>query len=113
MFRPERMAKISVTGSRAVMPDVIETLHELGLVHLSDYDGSWDGFDNGDPIEGAEEASEKLVTVRALESTLDVTADDVTPQSTLPDDWETKLAELRDRVNELDDEGSALRDERR
>ncbi|AGB17163.1 archaeal/vacuolar-type H+-ATPase subunit I [Halovivax ruber XH-70] len=113
MFRPERMAKVSVTGARAVMPDVIETLHELGLVHLSDYDGSWDGFDNGDPIEGAEEASEKLVTVRALESTLDVTAEDVAPQPTLPDDWETRLADLRDRVNELDDEGSALRDERR
>jgi V/A-type H+-transporting ATPase subunit I len=60
------MSKVSVTGSRAVMRDVIETVHELNLVHLSDYDGSWEGFDNGDPIEGSDRASEKLVTVRSL-----------------------------------------------
>jgi len=67
MLRPERMSKVSVTGSRGVMPTVIETVHELNLVHLSDYDGSWEGFDNGDPMAGAEGSSEKLVTVRALE----------------------------------------------
>src|SRR6056297_60573 len=113
MFRPEQMAKVSMTGSRAVMPDVIETLHDLGLVHLSDYDGSWAGFENGDPIEGADETSEKLVTVRALESTLDVSSDEVEPQSTLPEDWEERLEDLRVRVNELDDERSAIREERR
>jgi len=43
MLRPERMSKVSVTGSRGVMPTVIETVHELNLVHLSDYDGSWEG----------------------------------------------------------------------
>ncbi|WP_254864037.1 V-type ATP synthase subunit I [Halovivax gelatinilyticus] len=113
MLRPEQMAKVSVTGSRAVMPDVIETLHELGLVHLSDYDGSWDGFDNGNPIEGADAASEKLVTVRALESTLGVDPDEVDPQETLADDWEERLEQLRVRVNDLDDERSETREELR
>ena len=79
MLRPERMAKVSVTGSRRVMEPVIEAVHELGLVHLSDYDGSWAGFDNGNPIAGADEVSEKLVTVRALESTLDLSRDDHDP----------------------------------
>ncbi|MFC3957698.1 V-type ATP synthase subunit I [Halovivax cerinus] len=110
MFRPEQMAKVSVTGSRAVMPAVIETVHDLGLVHLSDYDGSWSGFENGDPIEGADATSEKLVTVRALESTLDVDPDEVDPQATLPDDWEDRLEALRVRVNDLDDERGETRD---
>jgi V/A-type H+-transporting ATPase subunit I len=58
MLRPERMSRVSVTGSKGVMTETIETLHELRLVHLSDYDGAWEGFDNGNPMEGGDEASE-------------------------------------------------------
>ena len=112
MLRPERMSKVSVTGSRGVMPTVIETVHGLGLVHLSDYDGSWEAFDNGDPIEGAEEASEKLVTVRALESTLGLSADEAEPGH-LEDGWENRLEEIRTRVNELDDRRVEINDELR
>ena len=112
MLRPERMAKVSVTGSRRVMEPVIEAVHELGLVHLSDYDGSWAGFDNGNPIAGADEVSEKLVTVRALESTLDLSRDDHDP-GRLEAGWEERLEEIRVRINELDDERSELREELR
>ena len=114
MLRPEKMSKVSVTGSMGVMPTVIETVHELSLVHLSDYDGSWEGFDNGDPIEGAETASEKLVTVRALESALELSETDVEPESgRLGDDWEDRLEEIRTRINELDDRRSEVTDELR
>ncbi|WP_255193532.1 V-type ATP synthase subunit I [Natronobeatus ordinarius] len=112
MLRPERMSKVSVTGSKGVMPTVIETIHELNLVHLSDYDGTWEGFDNGNPIEGADEVSEKLVTVRALESTLDLDPDDAVP-GRLEDDWEARLEGIRTRVNELDDERSEIREQLR
>lgn len=114
MLRPERMSKVSVTGSRGVMSPVIETIHGLNLVHLSDYDGSWEGFDNGDPIEGAESASEKLVTVRALESTLDLSVDDVDPDpGALEDGWEDRLESIRTRINELDDRRNEINDELR
>ncbi|QSX01133.1 V-type ATP synthase subunit I [Haloterrigena alkaliphila] len=106
------MSKVSVTGSKGVMPAVIETVHELNLVHLSDYDGSWQGFDNGEPIEGADRGSEKLVTVRALESTLEL-SDTGAEQGTLEDGWEDRLEEIRTRVNELDDRRSEVNDELR
>ncbi len=112
MLRPERMSKVSVAGSRGVMPTVIETIHELSLVHLSDYDGSWEAFDNGNPIEGAEEASEKLVTVRALESTLGLSADEADPGA-LTSGWEDRLEEIRTRINELDDRQTEINDELR
>ncbi|WP_306053819.1 V-type ATP synthase subunit I [Natronococcus wangiae] len=112
MLRPERMSKVSVTGSKGVMPAVIETIHELNLVHLSDYDGSWQGFDNGNPIEGAENASEKLVTVRALESALELSEEDTAP-GTIDDDWEQRLERIRTRINELDDRRSEVRDDLR
>ncbi|MFC4439440.1 MULTISPECIES: V-type ATP synthase subunit I [Natrialbaceae] len=112
MLRPERMSKVSVTGSKGVMPAVIERIHELNLVHLSDYDGSWQGFDNGNPIEGAENASEKLVTVRALESALELSEEDTAP-GTIDDDWEQRLERIRTKINGLDDRRSEVRDDLR
>ena len=113
-LRPKRMSRVSVTGSRRVLEETIETVHELNLVHLTDYDGSWDGFDPGDPIEGAEDAASKLVTVRALESTLDISEEDAGRTRIIDDDeLDAELEETRERVNELDDRRSELRNELR
>ncbi|WP_115864680.1 V-type ATP synthase subunit I [Halorussus litoreus] len=109
MLRPERMSKVSVTGSRAVMDDVIEAVHELNLVHLSDYDGSWNGFEPGDPIEGADTASEKLVTVRSLESILDLDEEDAGPSRIVTEDeLDEELESVRTEVNELEDRRTDL-----
>ncbi|MFB6302389.1 MAG: V-type ATP synthase subunit I [Haloferacaceae archaeon] len=113
MLRPERMSKVSVTGSKRVMADVIEATHELNLLHVTEYDGSWAGFEPGDPERRAEDASDKLVTVRSLESILDVDEGDAGPGRRVLDDekLEAELADVRDRVNELDDRRDELRDE--
>ncbi|WP_058984275.1 V-type ATP synthase subunit I [Halobacterium sp. CBA1132] len=114
MLRPERMSKVSVTGSKRVIDDVIETIHDLNLVHLSDYDGDIEGFDNGNPMEGADDASEKLVTVRSLQSTLDVDEADAGPTRIVTDEaLETELEEIRVEVNDLDDRYGELEDELR
>ncbi|WP_129114385.1 V-type ATP synthase subunit I [Halegenticoccus tardaugens] len=114
MLRPEQMSKVSVTGSKAVMADVIETVHQLNLLHVSDYDGSWDGFSPGDPVAGAETASDRLVTVRSIESILDVDDDDAGPARIVTDDaLEAELASVRAQVNELDDRRDELRSELR
>jgi V/A-type H+-transporting ATPase subunit I len=114
MLRPERMSKVSVTGSKAVMDDVVEAAHGLHLVHLSKYNDSWDGFRNGDPAEGADAASEKLVTVRSLESILDVEPEDAGPSRIVTDEaLEMELEEIRTEANRLDDERSELEDELR
>jgi len=109
MLRPKQMSRVSVTGSKAVMDDVIEAIHDLHLVHLSDYDGRWEGFDNGNPIEGADEASEKLVTVRALEDILGVEADDAGPSRIVTDETlEDELESIRTEANDLDDQRTDL-----
>jgi len=106
------MSRVSVTGSKRVMDDAIEAVHELNLVHVTDYDGSWEGFSPGDPVEGAEEAASKLVTVRALESTLGITEADAGRTRIIDDDeLEDELEDVRTRVNELDDRHSELRSE--
>jgi Archaeal/vacuolar-type H+-ATPase subunit I len=109
MLRPEQMSKVSVTGSKRVIDDVIEAVHGLNLLDLSDYDGSWESFEGGRSLEGADEINEKLVTVRALESSLDI-GDDDGGQTRIVDreELDAELPELRDRINERDDERSEL-----
>ena len=114
MLRPERMSKVSVTGAKSVMPTTVEAVHELNLLHLSDYDGSWAGFDNGSPTAGAEEASEKLITIRSLKSTLGLSGDEEFPPEEIDEgELETRLEEIRADVTELDDHRSELRENRR
>ncbi len=96
------------------MEDVIETVHDLSLLHVTNYDGSWDGFEPGDPIEGADAAAEKLVTVRALKSTLGVSREDAGPAYIDDDeDISRELEDIRTEVNALDDRRSELEDELR
>ena len=112
MLRPEQMSKVSVTGSKGVMDDVVETVHDCNLLHVTEYDGSWDGFQPGNPIDGAETASEKLVTVRSIESILDVDAEDAGPTRIVTDEaLEEELGEIRDRVNDLEDRRDEIRTE--
>jgi len=114
MLRPKRMSKVSVTGSKAVMDDVIETVHDLHLVHFTDYDGRWEGFDNGDPMAGGDEASEKLVTVRSLKSILGVEPEDAGPSRIVTDETlDTELEEVRTEANDLDDERTDIESELR
>jgi len=114
MLRPERMSRVSVTGSKQVLEDVIEAVHDLRLLHVTEYDGSWEGFEPGDPLEGGDEASNKLVTVRALESILDVEAEDAGPTQLVTDEAiDEELEEIRQEVNELDDRRNELREELR
>ncbi len=115
MLRPERMSRVSVTGSKRVIDDVIETVHDLQLLHVTEYDGSWEGFEPGDPQTGADEASEKLVTVRSLKSILDVTEEDAGPNNQIVtgEALDDQLEEIRTEVNDLDDRREELRDELR
>jgi len=112
MLRPERMSRVSVAGAKRVMTDVIETVHDLDVLHITEYDGSFEGFDPGDPTDGADDASDKLVTVRALESTLGVEPEDAGPTRLVTDEaLESDLEEIRQEVNELDDRRDALRND--
>ena len=110
MLRPERMSKVSVTGSKTYMESVVEAVHELNLLHVTEYGGGWEGFVQGNPQSGAEDAADKLVTVRSLKSMLGVEDDEAGPTRVLDDDELTaELEELREEVNALDDRRDEIR----
>ncbi|QSG09974.1 Archaeal/vacuolar-type H+-ATPase subunit I [Halapricum desulfuricans] len=96
------------------MDDVIEAVHDLDLLHLSDYTNEIEGFEPGDPLEGADKYSEKLVTVRALQSTLGIEEDYEGPTHVVTDEGlEDELEDVRQEVNALDDRRDELRSELR
>ncbi len=110
VLRPEQMSKVSVTGSKRVIDDVIEAAYEHHSLHLTDYDERYEGFEPGASLEGAETVNERLVTVRSLESILDVEGDEADAVAALDDETlEAELADVRERVNELNDRRDELR----
>ncbi|MFB6146632.1 MAG: V-type ATP synthase subunit I [Halobacteriaceae archaeon] len=114
MLRPERMSKVSVAGSKRVMEPVVEAIHEANLLHIEAYEGGWAGFEPGDPVDDADAASQRLVTVRSLESILGVTGEDADrPRSIDRAEIADRLPAVREAVNDLDDRRSDLRDRRR
>ncbi|MFW5928970.1 MAG: V-type ATP synthase subunit I [Halobacteriota archaeon] len=120
MLRPERMSRASIAGAKPYLDDVIEVLHDLNLVHVTDYDGRWEGFENGAPLEGGEETSQRLVQVRAMMNTLDVEANDYDELggdghsfAGARDEMHDTIERVRQQVNELDDRRAELRDELR
>ena len=109
-LRPERMSKVSVTGSKRVIDDVIEAAYDHHSLHVTDYDERYEGFEPGHSLDGAETVNERLVTVRALESILDVEGDELDAASPIDDEsLAAELTELRDRVNDLNDRRDELR----
>lgn len=115
MLRPERMSRVSVTGSKGVMTDVIGAVHDMNLLHVTDYDGGWEGFDPGDPLGGAEDAATKLVTVRSLKSILGIDdSEDLGAGShrvVTEDALSGRLEEIRQTVNDLDDQRDEIESE--
>ncbi|AAV47860.1 V-type ATP synthase subunit I [Haloarcula marismortui ATCC 43049] len=112
MLRPEKMCRVSVTGSKRAMEQTIEAVHDLDMLHVTEYDGSWDGFEPGNSLTGTNEVSDKLVTVRSLQSILDVSEEDAGPTRVVTDEAiEEQLDEVRTAVNELDDRRDDIRDE--
>jgi V/A-type H+-transporting ATPase subunit I len=66
-IKPEEMTKISITGSKKHLRDVIDSLHGLELLDIDEYDGE---LEKGDPFEEAEDLSQLLVDIRSVLSKL-------------------------------------------
>ncbi len=92
------MKKVSVTGPRNHLQDVIETLHDLELLHIEDYEGE---LDTGEPFEEAEKLSQTLVDVRSILSKLPET--EVKEEDFDLAEVQKELENVREKVSELED----------
>jgi V/A-type H+-transporting ATPase subunit I len=66
------MSRVLITGSAPVLPPVVDALHRVRTLHITDYTEQYDGFKIGRPLEGAEARSGKLLMLRAASKTLGI-----------------------------------------
>jgi len=103
MLRPERMSKVSVTGSKRVIDDVIEATYEHHSLHVTDYDERYGAFrpaSRSTARRASTSGSSPCARWRA--SSMSKTTGPTKPALD-DEELEAELADVRDRVNDLND----------
>ncbi|MBI2575048.1 V-type ATP synthase subunit I [Candidatus Woesearchaeota archaeon] len=107
---PERMSKVMVIGPKTVMQPVINELHSIKAMHISEQKPQ--EMATGEPLREAEKLSETLVTARSLISHLGINSTCPPARKTFGTKKDAeKIKELQKEVNEKLDKLKAL-DER-
>ncbi len=101
MLKPANMSRVVLVGTKDVLEPVIETLHRLNMVHITDYTEDDPDFKIGKPLEPASKLSSKLLTLRSISSQLGV--EEKEPKirqrvASLPSQIETKMTVLEKEV---------------
>ncbi len=109
MFKPARMTRVLLGGHKSHLEDVIETLHDEGVVHVEDFADPTGTTTIGTPLEAGDQASALLVHARGLLKTLG--ADGLKGKGMRPHDPEAILREAREAIQPVVDETSDLRHE--
>jgi len=95
-IKPTEMTKISVTGPKKYLNDVIDELHSLEVLDIEAYDGE---LETGEPFEEAEDLSQLLVDIRSLESKLPEV--DVEEEDLELEEIENNVTEISDKIDRL------------
>lgn len=108
---PERMSKVMVVGPKTVMNGVINELHSIKAMHISEQKPQ--DMATGEPLKEAEKLSETLVTTRSLIAHLGITSGREATRKTLSAGAKdsARIKELQKEVNEKLEKLKAL-DER-
>ncbi|NIT77680.1 MAG: hypothetical protein GWO44_12520, partial [Thermoplasmata archaeon] len=78
---------------REYVPQAVEALYDMRILHVHDHVEGRDGLDLGKPLEGASETSEMLIRLRAMIATLGIKGQEV--ESPLP--VRSVMRELEDK----------------
>jgi V/A-type H+-transporting ATPase subunit I len=93
MLLPEPMSRIVIAGNKSRLNEAVEALYELKLLHLIDHTvGSDDGYTIGGPLPYVKKASERLLSLRAMEKELDINAEKEA-------DGQMSVAEVRSKIS--------------
>ncbi len=97
MLGPKEMSRLLIAAQKDQMEPVIQELYSHNVFHIQSYEeGKEEGEEDvsiGAPLQGASETSAKLVKIRSIESTFNVTREGLTPSV------RRATAELRDAVD--------------
>ncbi|MCL2786200.1 MAG: V-type ATP synthase subunit I [Methanomassiliicoccaceae archaeon] len=94
MLLPEPMSRIVIVGNKQRLDEATDALYSLKMIHLIDHTvGSDEGFSIGAPRPYSEKASERLLSLKAVEKELDI---NVTKESDEP----MSSADVRNEISQ-------------
>ncbi len=102
------MTRVLLVVPREYVPQAVEALYDMRILHVHDHVEGRDGLDLGKPLEGASETSEMLIRLRAMIATLGIKGQEV--ESPLP--VRSVMRELEDKFERLESEIETLGDNR-
>jgi V/A-type H+-transporting ATPase subunit I len=94
------MNKVLIVGGKDVLESTINTLYDLKIIHIIDYQGEEEGFEIGKPIKKTSLFSEYVLSLRALKDVLNLS--DKSAEQEVKDFEFSR--EFRERLDHLENE---------
>ncbi|WP_129598819.1 V-type ATP synthase subunit I [Methanohalophilus profundi] len=106
MLKPKSMTRAVIVGHKEVLDETVDTLHDINIFHIEEYNEEDSTFKIGKPFENAGEVSKKLVQLRSISSFLGIKPKEVPIQDTkvLWAELDEKLARLENELDEKTEE---------
>ena len=79
MFKAAKLSKVLIIGPKSEIGWTSRTLHGLNMFHVDDFTDSTGGMSIGEPLEGSQDISRKLISIRRSISTLAIDPLDFPP----------------------------------
>lgn len=101
MLKPKKMSRVLIVGSKDVLEKTINTLYDLKIIHIIDYQGQEEGFEMGKPSKRSSIFSEYVLSLRALKDVLNLSgesADHEIKDFEFSKDFKSQLEKLENNV---------------
>lgn len=118
MLKPEKMCRVSIVGSKSVMPQAIDALHSMKVLHIDDFSKEKEKalskefmLELGAPLKEAEGISASIIKVRAVSSRLPSVPKAGKGREAAGGDFrsiESRIIALSERLKEAEEESGRI-----
>lgn len=102
MLKPTKMSRLVIVGTNDVLEPAIEALHNLNLLHITDFTGEDSDFKIGKPLKPASKLSQYILSLRSISTQLGITETKIAQKKKIeeiPREIEERLAWLEKEVS--------------
>jgi len=107
MLKPTKMTRVMIAGTKDLMVPTISALHNLNVLHITDYSEETENFKIGRPLKTASKLSEYLLSLRSISNQLGIGEKEPgikTSSKELPSHIDEKITGLQRDVSSRFDE---------
>ncbi len=107
MLKPTKMTRVMIAGTKDLMTPTISSLHNLNVLHITDYLEETENFKIGRPLKSASKLSEYLLSLRSISNQLGISEKESGIKKTskeLASHIDEKITKLQQEVSSRFDE---------